>query len=190
MTASASELRLDRSRCAFLLVDLQEKLAAAMQPEALARVEKNVVALVEGARVLGVPLLVTEQYPQGIGATLPAIRTALPEGIVPIEKLDFSCLAVPAVASELERLNRRQVVVAGMEAHICVYQTVRDLAAAGYQVFVPHDAVLSRVDENRRVGLDLVARAGAVITATESVLFDLLGKAGTPEFKAVSRLIK
>lgn len=188
MTADA--LKLDRNRCAFLLVDLQEKLANAMPPDGLARLERNVLALVEGAKALDVPLLVTEQYPQGIGATLPAIRAALPEGVTPIEKVEFSCLLVPAVRGELERLGRRQIVVAGMEAHICVFQTARDLAAAGYQVFVPYDAVLSRVDDNRRVGLELAQRAGAVTTATETVLFDLLGRAGTPEFKAVSRLIK
>lgn len=187
---NAEALKLDRGRAAFLLVDLQEKLAKAMPPDGLARVERNVLALVEGAKALGVPLLVTEQYPQGIGATLPAIRAALPEGVTPIEKVEFSCLSSPAVADALARLGRRQIVVAGMEAHICVYQTARDLAAAGYQVFVPYDAVLSRVDDNRRVGLDLAARAGAVPTTTESVLFDLLGRAGTPEFKAVSRLVR
>lgn len=183
-------MKLDRSRTALLVVDLQEKLAAAMDPAAMERVQRNVVALVEGAKALGVPLVVTEQYPQGIGPTLPAIRAALPEGTQAIEKVDFSCAAVPAVQAELERLGRDQLIVAGMEAHICVFQTVRDLAAAGRQVFVPHDAVLSRVDENRRVGLDLAQRAGAVVTSTETVLFDLLGKAGTPEFKLVSRLIK
>ena len=183
-------MKLDRSRTALLVVDLQEKLAAAMDPAAMERVQRNVVALVEGAKALGVPLVVTEQYPQGIGPTLPAIRAALPEGTQAIEKVDFSCAAVPAVQAELERLGRDQLIVAGMEAHICVFQTVRDLAAAGRQVFVPHDAVLSRVDENRRVGLDLAQRAGAVVTSTETVLFDLLGKAGTPEFKLVSRLIR
>ena len=183
-------MKLDRSRTALLVVDLQEKLAAAMDPAAMERVQRNVVALVEGAKALGVPLVVTEQYPQGIGPTLPAIRAALPEGTQAIEKVDFSCAAGPAVQAELERLGRDQLIVAGMEAHICVFQTVRDLAAAGRQVFVPHDAVLSRVDENRRVGLDLAQRAGAVVTSTETVLFDLLGKAGTPEFKLVSRLIR
>lgn len=173
-----------------LVVDVQEKLARAMPPEAMERVKRNVLALVEGAKILGLPLVVSEQYPQGIGATLPEIREALPAGVSPREKLEFSCLSAAGIRSELEALGRRQLVLAGMEAHICVYQTARDLAEAGYEVFVPWDAVSSRVEENRRVGLELAEKAGAVVTSTETVLFDLLGKAGTPEFKAVSRLIK
>ena len=183
-------LRLERSRALLLVVDVQEKLAAAMDPAALERMERNVVALVEGAKTLGVPVVVTEQYPQGIGPTLGSIRAALPEGTKTIAKLDFSCAAVPEVQAELERHGRDQLVVAGMEAHICVFQTVRDLAAAGKHVFVPHDGVLSRRDDNRQVGLDLARQAGATVTSTESVLFDLLGRAGTPEFKTISKRIK
>ncbi|WP_373048092.1 isochorismatase family protein [Vulgatibacter sp.] len=183
-------LRIERDRVAFLVVDVQQRLAAAMDPDAMERMERRVVALVEGAKVLGIPLLVTEQYPQGIGPTVPMIRSALPEEAKPLEKLDFSCFAAPEVRGALEALGRNQLVLAGMETHICIFQTARDLAAAGYQVFVPWDAVISRVEENRRVGLELAARAGAVVTTTETVLFDLLARAGSPEFKAVSRLIK
>ena len=183
-------LKLERSRAALLVVDLQEKLAAAMEPGQLESTQRNVIALVEGAKAFSLPMLVSEQYPQGIGPTLPAIRAALPGETKAVEKVDFSCLTVPAIRAELERMGRDQLILTGMEAHICVYQTARDLVAAGYSVFVPHDAVLSRLDENRRVGLDLAARAGAVVTSTETVLFDLLGRAGTPEFKLVSKLIK
>lgn len=185
-----SPLRLDPARAALLVVDLQERLAAAMDAAALDRVVRNTIALVEGAKVLGLPVIVTEQYPKGIGPTLAAIRAALPDDARPIEKVDFSCAAVPAVREALARVGRDQLVVVGMEAHVCVYQTARDLAAEGRHVFVPHDAVLSRADENRRIGLSLAERAGAAVTATETVLFDLLGRAGTPAFKEISRLIK
>lgn len=187
---SPHDLALDRRRVALLLVDLQERLAAAMDPAALERVQRNVVVLVEGAKLLDLPVVVTEQYPQGLGPTLAPIREALPPGTQPFAKVDFSCAKVPEVMDELRRLGRDQIVVAGMETHICVFQSARDLLASGRRVHVLHDAVLSRAEENRRVGLELIGRAGAAVTATETVLFDLLGRAGSDEFRAISRLVK
>ncbi len=180
-------LKLERDRAVVLVVDVQERLLAAMPEGARAPLLRATQALVEGAKQLKVPVLATEQYPKGLGPTVPALRDALPGA--PHEKLDFSCAAVPAVKDALGS-GPRQVVLCGMETHVCVFQTARDLAALGHQVFVAEDAVASRTEANRRVGLSLMERGGAIVTSTEAVLFDLLGRAGTPEFKAVSALVK
>ena len=181
---------LSRTDALVLAIDLQERLAAAMEPTALAAFRKNAAILLEGAKALGVPVLVSEQYPKGLGPTLPDVAAALPPGTRPFEKTAFSCAADPALADAVRAAGRRQVVVLGMEAHVCVFQTVRDLVAAGHQVFVPVDAVLSRTTQNLGVGLDLARAEGAVLTSVEAALFDLLGHAGDPAFRTVSRLVK
>jgi nicotinamidase-related amidase len=183
-----TSLSLERDTALLLLIDFQEKLAAAMQPEARARVEHNIGVLLKGARRLGLPIVATEQYPKGLGHTVPALRELVPEK--PMHKLEFSCGANKDIARHILSTGRRQIVVAGMEAHVCVFQTVRDLSRGGFSVFVPEDAVLSRTESNRAVGLQLCGKAGAVLTSTETVLFDLLGEAGTPEFKELAPLIK
>lgn len=182
-----SRHRLNRERTAVLVVDVQERLCAAMEPAALARMIRRTQAVVEGAKAMGLPIVVTEQYPKGLGSTLGPIRAALPDGLTPVEKIDFTC-AIPQVVKGLA--GHPQVLVCGMETHVCVFQTVRDLAEKRFTPFVCSDAVLSRFEEDRRVGLDLCREAGAVITTVESALFDLLGRAGTPEFKKISAAVK
>lgn len=181
-------VRLDRRTAAVLLVDVQERLAPAMPPETLERVVKYATALVEGAKALEVPVLATEQYPRGLGATVPELARLLPSPA--LAKVHFSCGADPAFAAALEATGRRQVVITGMETHVCVFQTARDLVAMGYEVHVCADAVSSRTEEHRRVGLELCREAGAIVTTAETALFDLLHQAGTPEFKKVSALVK
>lgn len=183
----ALRLKLDRERAALLVVDIQDRLASAMEPKALERLIRRTRALIEGAKALGLPIVVTEQYPKGLGATLGPLRAALPEDQQYQEKIEFSC-AIPEVLKGLT--GRPQVLVAGMETHICVFQTVRDLAERRYVPFVCADAVLSRSEEDRSIGLDRCRESGAVITTVESALFDLLGRAGTPEFKAISAAVK
>ncbi len=187
---NAEQLVLVPADAALLVIDVQERLAGAMQPEAMTRAARSIAALIEGAKLLGLPVVLTEQYKKGLGPTVEAVRAALPPGTVPIEKMEFSCVAAPAARARLLALGRKQVIACGMETHICVFQTVRDLLREGFSPFVPQDAVVSRSPDNHRVGLSLMDRAGAVITSTETVLFDLLGKAGTAEFKAISALIK
>ena len=179
-------LKLERKDAALLVIDVQERLCGAMRPEPLERMLNRTGALIEGARAMGLPIAFTEQYPKGLGPTLPALLAKVP-GASPHEKLRFSA-ALPEVLEALG--GRKQVIVAGMETHVCVYQTVRDLAAAGVTPFLAADAVISRTDEDRQVGLSLCAQAGAVTTTAEAALFDLLGEAGTPEFKVVSRAVK
>ncbi len=183
-------LRLHAEQTGLLVIDLQERLAAAMPPADLARVGQNVRLLLETAKVLGLPVILTEQYRKGIGPTLPELLAALPPGVEPHEKMHFSCLADPGISAALRAAGRTQWLVVGMETHVCVYQTVRDLVPLVAGVFVPADAVVSRTAENRAVGLDLMGRAGAVVTSTEAAVFDLLHVAGTPAFKALAPLLK
>ncbi|WP_163997216.1 isochorismatase family protein [Pyxidicoccus caerfyrddinensis] len=178
--------RLKLDQVALLVVDIQERLCAAMDRDALDRMLMRTNAAIEGARALGLPIIVTEQYPKGLGTTHSLVRMRLPDA-KPVEKLEFSA-AVPEVLAALG--NRRQVLVAGMEAHICVFQTVRDLTERGLSPFLLADAVLSRSAEDRRVGLDLCRDAGATVVTVEAALFDMLERAGTPEFKKVSAAVR
>ena len=188
MRSEESALALHRENAFLLVVDVQDRLASAMPKGALADLEKNAAVLIRAARRLGLPVVATEQYPKGLGRTLPALRELLQDA--PMEKLEFSCAAAKPVARHIAATGRRQAIVAGMEAHVCVFQTVRDLLADGFSVFLAQDAVISRTDGNRAVGLRLCEKAGATLTSTEAVLFDLLGVAGTPEFKELAPLIK
>jgi nicotinamidase-related amidase len=181
--------RFKRESSALLIIDLQERLAAAMRPDAIERVVNRTLAAIAGARALGLPIIVTEQYPKGLGPTLKVLKDALGthEPTQIIEKIEFSAW-LPAVKAQLT--GRPNVLIAGMESHVCVFQTVRDLSAAG---LVPHlavDAVLSRSEVDHRIGLQRCEQAGAVPTTIETALFDALGKAGGPEFKAVSNAVK
>jgi len=178
--------RLDRSQAALLVVDFQERLCAAMDRDALDRTLGRANAAIESARALALPIIVTEQYPKGLGTTHSLVKLRL-GAHAPIEKLAFSA-AVPEVLAALG--ERRQVLLVGMESHVCVYQTARDLTERGYQVHLCADAVISRTEEDRRVGLELSREAGARIATVEAVFFDLLGQAGTPEFKKVSAAVK
>ena len=179
-------IRLKREDAQLLVVDIQERLAAAMPQEPFARMLARTQALIEGAKVLGLPVQVTEQYPKGLGHTMPALTEKL-AGARAVEKTEFTA----CVAGIRDALGaRKQVLIAGMETHICVYQTVRDLAEGGFTPVLCADAVLSRSEADLRVGLDLCRQAGAFVTTVESALFDLLGRAGTPEFKAISAAVK
>jgi nicotinamidase-related amidase len=191
-----TELRIDAKRAVLLVVDVQERLAAVMNAEDRAEVERNIVTLVETARRLGFPVVLSEQYKKGLGATVKPIEDALAQpglALERFEKLEFACTESAAFAPVYEKLaaaGRDQWIVTGMETHICVYQTVRGLAGKGASVQVPRDAVLSRTKDNRAVGLGLCEKSGATVTVTETVVFDALGKAGTDDFKALSKLIK
>jgi nicotinamidase-related amidase len=180
-------------RAAVLIVDVQEKLAAAMPGDALERLVRNVGILADAARRFGVPVVVSEQYPKGLGRTLPAIEEALAplgELVKRFEKVEFSVDGNATFQTIRRGLGRDQWLVAGMEAHVCVWQSVRDLRNHGDQVHVLADAVTSRSDDNRRIGLGLAGQVDAIVSSTEVVVFDLLGKAGSDDFKALSKLIR
>jgi nicotinamidase-related amidase len=190
---SPGDLRIDRGRAALLLVDFQERLAAVMAPGEVAACERNIVLLFELARQLKIPVVVSEQYPKGLGPTVAGLSGALNQPgltVERIEKIEFSCVDSPAFLEVHRKLQRDQWIVVGMEAHVCVYQTARDLVGMGSRVHVPADAVVSRAPSNVHIGLDLCGRAGAAVTTTETVVFDALRRAGTDEFRALSRLLK
>lgn len=178
--------KLDRTKAALLVVDVQERLAAAMEPQAFERMKKRTLAAIAGAKALGLPIVVTEQYPKGLGATLPDVKAAL-DGKAAVEKVNFSCM-VPEVEQQLE--GRSQILLCGMETHVCVFQTARDLVERGRTPVLLSDAVLSRTDAEKQLGTSLVKEAGGIVSSVETALFDLLGKAGTAEFKAVSNAVK
>jgi nicotinamidase-related amidase len=185
-------LRARRGDTSLIVVDVQERLASAMPSAAFDEVARNVVRLLGGAARLQLPVAVSEQYPQGLGRTVPVIAEAVTRMAPPalfIEKMAFSLAEEPLMQRFLGD-GKRTLVVTGMETHICVFQTVRALCERGFSVHVPVDAVISRTEGNRKVGLDLCERAGAVLTSTETVLFDLIERAGTDDFKSVSKLIK
>jgi nicotinamidase-related amidase len=181
-------IALERDDALLLLVDVQERLCTAMPPESLALLVRNATVLLRAAARLGLPVIASEQYPKGLGPTLAPLRALLPEA--PLEKLEFSCGNNKTLARTIMKTGRKQVIVAGMESHVCVFQTVRDLVRGDFAAFVPQDAVVSRTEANRQLGLALMDKAGATVTGTETVLFDLLGQAGTAEFKELSALIK
>jgi nicotinamidase-related amidase len=170
-----------REDSTLVVIDVQERLAAVMP--ARERVERSVGILLEAAGRLGIPVVVSEQYPQGLGATTAPVAVKLPEGTVRVEKTRFSaCGALP--------LGRPQVVIAGMEAHVCVLQTALELAAEGREVFVAGDAVCSRSEANQANALARMTAAGVVVTNTESVVFEWLRDAGHEAFRAISKLVR
>ncbi len=183
--------RLIPERTCLLVVDVQERLAAAMPEAALAKVVTNTCILLEAAELLGVRVLASEQYPKGLGPTVPAIAERLAKAhVTPVDKLTFDAASEPRLARALAEAAPRAVVVVGMEAHVCVFQTARELVRRGYATYVVEDAVSSRTEENKKAGLRLAGRAGAVRTVTEAVVFDWLERAGSDAFKTISRLVK
>ncbi len=181
---------LSRTRAGLLVIDIQERLVPAMVEATAAKVISNAQILIRAAHTLGVPIVVSQQYPKGLGATVAAIADVLPADAHRFDKLEFSAAASPAFAALSPELKRDQWIVVGMETHVCVYQTARDLAARGHAVHVVADAVCSRTDANWQIGMGLVAKAGAIATSTEVCVFDLLGRAGSDEFRVLSKLIR
>jgi nicotinamidase-related amidase len=176
-----------RDDTALLIVDVQDRLAAVMQEKEA--VVTNCLHLIELAKMLDIPLVLTEQYSKGLGQTVSEIREALP-AYSPIEKMAFNCCGEPTFLDRIKKLNRKTLILTGMETHICVLQTCLGLLKEGYSVHVVRDAVCSRTPANRDTGIGFMLDAGAVITCTETVLFQLLKVAGTEEFKTISKRIR
>lgn len=171
-----------------IVIDVQAKLASVMQEDAMQAVQKNIGILAQAAQLLQVPIIVTEQYPQGLGATLPEIAQSI-AAFHPIAKTAFSACCMPTFKQQCVR-DKPQLVITGMEAHICILQTALDLAQAGKQVFVAEDAIISRNPANKANAIARMRDAGCIITNTESVVFEWLGKAEGDAFKAIAKLIR
>ena len=178
---------LQKQKTALLIIDIQEKINAVMLDREF--LVHNTVKLIKGCKILGVPIFITEQYPKGLGTTEPEIMEALGQAL-PLQKMTFSCGGVAALLSAFKKKSIKQVMVAGIEAHVCVQQTALDLLANRYQVHVIRDAVSSRKTTDAEAALARLQNAGAVLTTVEAALFELLERAGTPQFKEISRLVK
>ncbi|MGH7316937.1 MAG: hydrolase [Candidatus Rokuibacteriota bacterium] len=189
--ATSHPMTLDRERTALVVIDVQERLFPAMDADHREEVMRNIKVLTAAARRLHLDMLVTEQYPKGLGHILQEVKDTLPAGVQPIEKVAFSCWGVEAFRSRLAAAGaRRQLLLAGIEAHVCVLMSALDLLAEGYAVHVVADAVTSRTQANWRLAMAQLRQAGAVVTTTETVLFQLLRQADTDDFRELARLIR
>ena len=182
------ENTLDPQRTALVIIDMQEGFRNAI-PD-FAETAARVARVAHGARLLGVPVVVTEQYPKGLGRTAAEVRSVLPEDLAIVEKTAFSSCGAREFVARLEQAGAKQIIVCGIEAHICVNQTTHDLLARGFQVHLLTDCITARSEQNRRAGLDKMCRSGALPSSTEMALFELMRDARHEQFKAIQRLIK
>ena len=153
------------------------------------KVTENILRLLHLSNLYNLPLVLTEQYPKWLGSTLPELKEVL-TSYDPIEKLHFNCCDVDTFNTRLESEDLTNIILMGVETHICIFMTCISLLEKGYKIHVPQDAVDSRTDENWRVGLELMREAGAMITSTETIIYQILNKAGTKEFKEMLKKIK
>ncbi len=173
-----------------VVVDMQGKLSAVMPEIDAALMHENTVSLLEAANNLAIPVLVTEQYPQGLGQTEQSVREALPNPAPIFEKTSFSCTGASGFMPALELTKSKQVILVGQEARVCIVQTALDLIALGYQVHVVEDAICARKAEHKFYALQRLQAQNVVITNYESVLFEWLRDANHPDFKAISSLLR
>lgn len=180
-------MRISKENTSALIIDVQERLLPAMwEKETLL---KNCLTLVQGLVELQLPLVVTQQYTKGLGETVAEIRSVIPDFLY-IEKRDFSCCDEPLVIEKLKQTGAQNVIICGIESHVCVLQTAVDLKEAGFNPIVVMDAVSSRTAENRELSKERFRFEGIMMTSVESVLFELTRSSAAPEFKAISKLVK
>ena len=188
MSTDLGKFKLDADRAVLVVIDIQERLVPAMPHKVYARLLKTVTMLAEAAKLLGVPIVTTEQYPKGIGHTVADLTETCGDKVV--EKVSFGCCGEPNFLAALKETGRSQVIVTGMEAHVCVYQTVLGLIEDGYHVHLVRDAICSRNKLDFLAGVANAAQAGAVVTTAETALFQMLQESTHGQFKAISRLVK
>ncbi len=173
-----------------VIIDLQAKLSAVMPPEQAAITTTNTIRLIDAANSLDIPILVTEQYPQGLGATEEMITTKLSLSIPVFDKTGFSCCASNSFCEALLTSERKQVILVGQETHICILQSALELTQRGHQVYVVEDAVSSRNLDHKRYALQRLQQQGITVLSYESVLFEWLKDANHPQFKTISALLR
>ena len=183
-------MKTEADNAVLVLVDIQTRLGDAMPDKVLNRVLQNTALLARTAGLLEVPVMLTEQYPEGLGPTHSMVADALPAGCKRFTKTTFSCLGAEGFPAAIASLQRRQVVLAGMESHICVLQTAQDLAATGAEVFVVEDAVCSRRLENYQNALERVRANRIHVVSAESVVFEWMGDSRHPHFKTIQRWLR
>ncbi|MCS7120321.1 MAG: hydrolase [Nitrososphaerota archaeon] len=182
----SSEL-ISRHWLVLVIIDMQEKLIAKIAEKDL--LIENVKKLISFARIMNIPIVLTEQYPKGLGGTIPEIKTLLLD-VEPIEKVEFSCFKSAKFAETLREINARTLIISGIEAHICVMQTALDGLIRGYRPCVVYDAVSSRRLEDKEVAINRMRQCGVTIATTEMLMYEILEKAGTQEFKEALKLVK
>lgn len=180
---------LQKDSCALLIIDIQEKLFGAMDEAVRTKVARNAGVLAATAKAYSIPVILTEQYPKGLGRTVPEVKDRLSE-IAPLEKNYFDCMKEGAIAENLVGLGKRTVIIAGIEAHICVLYTALSILQKGWNAVIATDAVCSRKKHDWETALRSVSRAGAVLYPTETICFMLMERSGTPEFRTLSPLFK
>ncbi len=179
----------DAENSILLVIDIQQRLASAMSDKVLQEMTRHTGWLLQAADTLGIPVVRTEQYPKGLGETLPEIKQHIWQD-TRLEKSAFSCCGADGFQQTLSQLDRKQVILTGMESHVCVLQTAMELTMAGYEVFVVNDAVCSRQKRHHKNALQRMGQAGIVISNTESVMFEWLRDASHPKFKEISKLLR
>lgn len=182
------KLFIEADNSILVIIDFQEKLAMAMKEEILDNTLKNIIKLINLAKIYSIPTVITEQYPKGLGKTLQDIKTLIEEE--PLEKIHFSCVQDAKFINKINQYGRKKIILTGMETHVCVWQTALDLAVRGFYIYVPKDGVCSRKKEDWKTGLALMQQAGVVITCTETLIFQILKKAGTTEFKKMLEFVR
>jgi isochorismate hydrolase len=182
-------VKMEREEAVLIIVDVQDLLMKKMDQKVGENVIRNIRALIAFAKKMTIPILMTEQYPKGLGKTVPEIKMEL-GSILPIEKVSFSCCGAETFNGQLKRLARKQAILTGIETHVCVLQTANDLIQSGYKVHVVADAICSRRKLDWEIGLRWMEKRGAMISTTEIIAFQLLKEAGTEEFKELSKLLK
>ena len=187
--SNAKEFMLDAGESFLLVIDVQTKLYATMDSECRRLLPLKAGILIRVAKAFGMPIIVSEQYPSGLGETIEEISSHL-EGIIRYEKLYFSCFRDTILKKAIEDTSRNTAIVCGIEAHVCVLETCLDLLEGGYRVFVASDATCSRHKHDKYVCLDTLRHAGAIVYPTEAIAFMLLEKGGTPVFKDIAPLFK
>lgn len=179
---------LNKENVGLIVVDVQGKLAHMMHEKD--QLFKNLQILIQGAKVLELPIIWIEQYPQGLGPTVPEIASLLSDDLEPVTKKTFSACLTDSFMDKLKDVNRKQLLICGIETHICVYQTARSLLNEGYEVHVVADAVSSRTPENREIGIQKMLSKGAELTSVEMALYELLQVAEGDQFKGILELVK
>jgi nicotinamidase-related amidase len=180
-------MRILKDRSAALIIDIQERLYPFIFENE--KLTKNVSKLIEGLKIIGIPIFITEQYVKGLGPTIGPVAALL--GSHPrIEKMSFSCCDEPRVMEGIAVTGKENIIIAGIESHVCVLQTVIDLKRNGYHPIVAEDCVSSRNENDKRIAIERMRQEGAIITTCESILFELLRYSGTEQFRGISRLVK
>jgi nicotinamidase-related amidase len=188
MTRSRHENVLEPDNTVVVVVDLQEAFREPIFE--FDQIVARTAVVVQAAKLLNLPVLVTEQYPQKLGATVPEIKSSLPEGVAIVDKTAFSCCGASMFMEQLERLRRRQLLLCGIETHVCMSQTAHDLLSRGYQVHVLEDCSSSRTPANREIGLAKMRRSGTLPSSSEMALFELMVDSRHEHFRAISKLVK